>query len=765
VGIYVDGEAVTNGVTPHTLSDFNTDIEIVVSSVTGFSAGDAVTDTTNGGTGIIYDIDVAGLKIYIKNSEGEFDTGSGNLSNVSVTADISSVSEYHAFFAFWNGFLSYDDTKALNDPSGIVTLPYIANSESNNIRLNLRQTSGLPDLTQFVDTRAVEITEHDNDGDAHVGSCLHLAGDNSPVADIDWDNNKITNLAPATAADDAVPYTQLMDEIGNHDVLATSHNTTHIRLDGANSPTADIDWDDNKITNIATAVEKEDATNVGHLSTISGEIVNIADYTDWVNWETSRPLAINHTVQINLTSNDPSFASNFLTITNVAGCGSIRIIGFPTTVQGFIFTDVNCTIQIFGGITCNALGVGNGIDATRCKLVQLAAALDTINFTNCVNIIDANRSVITLDGSASDMYILAGNTNGFLSSYTSTITIKNVKQSNPTFITGTLYKATENSKIYKPIDMIGNTLIPRTSAGIFESKLSGGEIIGYFTQNGEVELNTVYDIDIDGNSDVDALNDWLKTFGTYLSKNFNLRIRFLDTDPFPLSIPRTFTLTGTIEIEGFEGPGFLTIETQNGDYQNMLITYDSICFDIKNCKSKIKFNDLTVTSTGTASTDDAIKVTNCDNFEVDAVDTAGKLEITAEEGSCIKFDQCRTIFARNLNLTKTDATQPCLDVINCSHANFLAPNFSTSGYYIVTYYTRCMITNGTDVGSPVSASKKFWAYSGSDMNISGTFEVGSGSTQDIGTITWCDTNSVIRSTNDSDGNSVISINQKSVTLT
>ena len=361
-----------------------------------------------------------------------------------------------------------------------------------------------------------------------------------------------------------------------------------------------------------------------------------------------------------------------------------------------------------------------GITATFTKYLYL----NGITFTNCSRCIDTSHSYIELLSST----IGDGNTNGFRATEGGKIRISSTTQTGDGYISGTLYDAEDGGKIYKPVDMIGNSAIPRTT-GLFEVVSGGGACIGAFGEDGEVIPGTNYDINIDSTSDATTLTTYLKTFGTIVPKNLDLRIRFLDTEPIP-TVTRTFSITEPIEIDSMEGGGQITIETQNGDYGNMEIVNAGVVFDIKNCKCNVNFGDLTVKSSGTGNTDHAIQVTNCDNF---IINTANELYVEADGGYCIKFEKCKLIDTFNLHV-KHDATgvnDRAIYVSDCAHASIVSTTFDCAARYVYATSSNVSVYNSNDTLSPTSALDRFQAINGSEIILQGEYEFGLGSIQDL----------------------------------
>jgi hypothetical protein len=114
---------------------------------------------------------------------------------------------------------------------------------------------------------------------------------------------KLTSLANGTAATDAVNLGQLQA------IAATAADflSTYLRLDGGNSPTADVSWGSKKITNLAGAVSGADAVN---LTQVSGLIATQSNPTN---------LAVNGSLSV--WQNGTSFAAT-ATAQKTADCWS-----------------------------------------------------------------------------------------------------------------------------------------------------------------------------------------------------------------------------------------------------------------------------------------------------------------------------------------------------------------------------------------------------------------------------------------------------------
>jgi hypothetical protein len=87
---------------------------------------------------------------------------------------------------------------------------------------------------------------------------LRLDGTNCPSADMNWCNFKLKNLAPGTAPTDAVNKSQLDAAVIEADPLA-------IRKDGSSLVTADIPFASHKLKEVAAGTLSDDAVNKGQM--------------------------------------------------------------------------------------------------------------------------------------------------------------------------------------------------------------------------------------------------------------------------------------------------------------------------------------------------------------------------------------------------------------------------------------------------------------------------------------------------------------------
>lgn len=88
-------------------------------------------------------------------------------------------------------------------------------------------------------------------------------GTNGPIANIPWNNFQITNLADGTAGHHAVNLNQVTNLIS----AASEIDPFSIHTDNSQGPSVDISWNNNRITNLAAAVAASDAVRFDQLPT------------------------------------------------------------------------------------------------------------------------------------------------------------------------------------------------------------------------------------------------------------------------------------------------------------------------------------------------------------------------------------------------------------------------------------------------------------------------------------------------------------------
>ena len=165
-----------------------------------FNIGDTVTDGGNSGNVIYVDGDI----ISVTHQTGDLTGAISGGSSFPGTGTISSNSDLYVLF--YMGCLLYDDS----GPT-ISTLTVVPGMNMP-IRTQIRFSSGFPDDVSFINTSISEIEIHNADPTSHDATHLRLDGGNRPTTNINWDNNKIENLAIATDPDDAVRYSQLRSQ-------------------------------------------------------------------------------------------------------------------------------------------------------------------------------------------------------------------------------------------------------------------------------------------------------------------------------------------------------------------------------------------------------------------------------------------------------------------------------------------------------------------------------------------------------------------------
>jgi hypothetical protein len=165
-----------------------------------FNIGDTVTAGGNSGNVIYVDGDI----ISVTHQSGDLTGAISGGSSFPGTGTISSNSDL--YILFYMGCLLYDDS----GPT-ISTLSVVPGMNMP-IRTQIRFSSGFPDDVSFINTSISEIEVHNADPTSHDGTHLRLDGGNRPTTNINWDNNKLENLAIATDPDDATRYSQLRSQ-------------------------------------------------------------------------------------------------------------------------------------------------------------------------------------------------------------------------------------------------------------------------------------------------------------------------------------------------------------------------------------------------------------------------------------------------------------------------------------------------------------------------------------------------------------------------
>jgi len=85
------------------------------------------------------------------------------------------------------------------------------------------------------------------------------------TVDLDMSNKKIMNMAPGNSSNDAVNYQQFTTKANENETLL---------LDGSNKMAADLDMNNNKVTNLSTDSHNMlSATNIRYVNQVKGDMI------------------------------------------------------------------------------------------------------------------------------------------------------------------------------------------------------------------------------------------------------------------------------------------------------------------------------------------------------------------------------------------------------------------------------------------------------------------------------------------------------------
>jgi len=108
---------------------------------------------------------------------------------------------------------------------------------------------------------AINITASRMDADSNdfasgLSNCITRDGQGVPTATISWNNQRLSNLGTAVQPNDAISLTQA--------------NSTYYRLDGTTLPTSSINANNFTIINVANPVNPQDAATKSYVDTPTG---------------------------------------------------------------------------------------------------------------------------------------------------------------------------------------------------------------------------------------------------------------------------------------------------------------------------------------------------------------------------------------------------------------------------------------------------------------------------------------------------------------
>lgn len=156
---------------------------------------------SSGGSGDVIYVDTD--TISVTNIVGTISVGASLIGGSSAPGTGTIVSESDLYILFYYGCLLYDD--AGPTVSTISVVPGM----SMPIRTQIRFSSGFPDDISFINTSISEIEVHNDDAESHDATHLRLDGNNSPTTDIDWGGYQLNNIANGTLTTDVSAVNQV----------------------------------------------------------------------------------------------------------------------------------------------------------------------------------------------------------------------------------------------------------------------------------------------------------------------------------------------------------------------------------------------------------------------------------------------------------------------------------------------------------------------------------------------------------------------------
>jgi len=536
-------------------------VRLTLDAVTSYAVGDTITGDTSGASAVITNKDVPNKYLYVGTvTGGPFQVEAVDTATANITvADGQYLTETTTVTTV---------STSLTD-STILTHEYISGTQIN-MRINLRYTSGFPDDISFINTQIIEINEHNFD--------------------------------------------------------ATSHSTTHLAIAGTNSPTTDIDWDDNKIENLADGTVATDAANCGVVQTYSAELLTGPTFTEAQAYINALPKTLNHNIEIVLNASSTGFDTNSLVISGFSGVGGIYIdgAGLTTEAQGIFITDCNCvvTIQDFSQLSDGSVGYCLNVDNSR----NIYASTNT--FKNCDYICHAsNNSYINFTGNTIGTSVL----NGMKASNNSAIDSENWTATNT--ITNEVF-ISESSTI-KIIDENQ----PMTAGSNYQLISEGGQIIGIL---GSGRSDTDITFVLDTTAKFDNSQQILKNFGPEIPEGMTFNIDFSGTT----------SVGKDLVIDGFYGLGTIEI---NGNGATSTIKSISI----QNCKCAVYIDDVWFNTSGSLS----LSISNSERVYLNG-------------GKFVSNDDPNTIEIDNSNLTVQST--PVIAKDTSAHSIFMSVNWNST---------------------------------------------------------------------------------------
>ena len=471
---------------------------------------------------------------------------------VFVTVESPIPADSSAEYVFWHGIVYYEDNSTSGTYTDDTNLPFSYYPGTNLLlRVNMEYSSGFPETISFTDNQIVEIEAHDE--------------------------------------------------------LVSAHNTTHLRLDGGNSPGSNINWGGYKITNLDDASSSGDSVPHGQLTTISNSSNTYATATALQAAIDALPKVINHDITLNFTA-DISFETTTIYIQDFSGAGKLTLRGTSTpTLKNVVLASNTCELWLYeirfqpasSGVSC--------VSASACNDLRIYGCYFKGGDHSAV--IENNDGIIQ-SSFGSNVYLYSNTTIekdasyipkvGLRASSNSRITCAGWSQADDDAISGIVFYAESGGRINKPTitpGTISKNSIPRSShtdSDYYEYAIDGGVILGRYgmAAGSSVSRTDTYEI---GSTEIDYVSDLLHLVGPYIPENTTLEIEYDNGDS-------PFTTTKSVEISDFIGGGSISFSSSSG---TTVINMDDVgttfisgnAFNFRSVQPTITFSNLTINVT------------------------------------------------------------------------------------------------------------------------------------------------------------------------
>lgn len=637
-----------------------------------FELDDIVVGVTSGATGKVYKISAitGGYDIYLINVDGIFEVGENIwvVNDSTTTRAIQLVTDYAPEFVMYNTCLKYDDAVDADTAASILSVPYIANGSDFNLNITIEQVVGVvPSSYTFTDSRSVEIFTHDN--------------------------------------------------------LNTAHNTTHLRLDGGNSPSANVSWGDYKITDLGDATGATDALPYGQISTITTSTIYVSTRAELVSTLNNLAPLINNPTTIIIDEDASDFNDVSLTIENFSGSEYLTIRHSASTqtnkLNSINIVDCSCKIyldgfEIYGNSTY-------GVYINNCRYVYI----DDVVFENCsvTAAINATRNSYVR---CSDV-IMKGQNNikAVKSDYSSKVICGNMKHNASTdYCTSLAFDATYDGVISKPTYFTVPTYIIKSNTNEYSKTQYGGKIYGYwgdgqsfdYTEDVTDQLTIIAET-----ITASGINNALLQAGPYIPYNRRIVVKFDDGTGGQYD-------TASYQASGFYGEGTLVFSTVEAS-PTLTLTHTAIgstdyAFYFSDNSCKILVEKLT----GVFGTSGGVVYVFLENNKNRVIFSDVDFRGTENDGATtLGFNYCNDVLVTSstigFNSGTFNAGDSCLtaygagtnvEVYNCDILN--------GGTGLSAYNGARIIETGSSTDSETNVSKyELYAVNGGDIRVTGSY--------------------------------------------